>query len=332
MKYLKQMKKNIFLCLVMGLCTLVVTGCSKKSESGNETKKESVIETQEASETESIAETDETESGTKFEKVWGHKDIINILLIGQDRRTDDEIGRSDSMIIATLNRTEKSLTLTSLMRDTYLGIPGYGGNRLNAAYAFGGAELLDAAIEHNFGVTIDGNVEVDFLSFTKIVDDLGGVDIELTEEELAVLNGNIRDINYQTGEDEESHLVNSAGVYHLDGTQALAYARIRHVGNADFERTKRQRTVLKELFKNVKNLSVIEIMSTVNNVLSYAETDMSYGDLVSLTIEAISMAVTDIDTHNIPEDVGYESQSIDGMDVLVPDLDACRRFLSEITN
>ena len=321
--YLKQMKKNIFLCLVMGLCILAVTACSKKPESGNETKKESAVETQEVS---------ETESDMTFEKVWGHKDIINILLIGQDRRTDDEIGRSDSMIIATLNRKKQSLTLTSLMRDTYLGIPGYGGNRLNAAYAFGGAELLDAAIEHNFGVAIDGNVEVDFLSFTKIVDDLGGVDIELTEEELAVLNGNIRDINYQTGEDEENHLVNSAGVYHLDGTQALAYARIRHVGNADFERTKRQRTVLKELFKNVKNLSVIEIMSTVNNVLSYAETDMSYGDLVSLTIEAISMAVTDIDTHNIPEDVGYESQSIDGMDVLVPDLDACRRFLSEITN
>lgn len=321
--YLKQMKKNIFLCLVMGLCILAVTACSKKPESGNETKKESAVETQEVS---------ETESDMTFEKVWGHKDIINILLIGQDRRRDDEIGRSDSMIIATLNRKKQSLTLTSLMRDTYLGIPGYGGNRLNAAYAFGGAELLDAAIEHNFGVAIDGNVEVDFLSFTKIVDDLGGVDIELTEEELAVLNGNIRDINYQTGEDEENHLVNSAGVYHLDGTQALAYARIRHVGNADFERTKRQRTVLKELFKNVKNLSVIEIMSTVNNVLSYAETDMSYGDLVSLTIEAMSMAVTDIDTHNIPEDVGYESQSIDGMDVLVPDLDACRRFLSEITN
>lgn len=110
-------------------------------------------------------------------------DIINILLIGQDRREDETRARSDSMILCTFHKSEKKLTMTSFLRDTYVKIPGYGQNRINVAYAAGGMPLLNKTLENNFGVHIDGNVEVDFYQFADIVDLLGGVEVDLRNDE-----------------------------------------------------------------------------------------------------------------------------------------------------
>ena len=158
------------------------------------------------------------------------KDIINILLIGQDRRPGEQRARSDSMMIATINKKNNTVSITSLMRDMYVQIPGYSDNRINAAYAFGGMELLDATIEKNLLVHIDGNIEVDFNGFQQAIDKIGGVDISINAKEADYLNK-----NGFTGLSE--------GTVYMDGKLALAYSRIRKVGNNDYERTERQRKV-----------------------------------------------------------------------------------------
>ncbi len=264
------------------------------------------------------------------ETVDGSDDVVNILLIGQDRRPGEGRARSDAMIIATINKTDKTIKLTSLMRDLYVQIPGYSDNRINAAYAFGGMETLDATIKENFDIDIDGNIEVDFSGFKNVIDTIGGIDLEIQADEISVMNDYVRDINRQTGENTESNLVTQAGMQHLNGTQALAYSRIRYVGNGDFGRTERQRKVLMAAFDEVSSLSLTEMLSLADTILPLLTTDMSSGDLIRLATDVLTLGINDIETHNIPEDASYTYASIRGMSVLVPDLDSCRRVLQEI--
>ncbi|NLC45508.1 MAG: LCP family protein, partial [Clostridiales bacterium] len=197
------------------------------------------------------------------------KDIINILLIGQDRRPGEGRARSDSMMIATLNKKDKSIKITSLMRDMYLQIPGYSDNRINAAYAFGGMKLLNQTIEKNFKVHIDGNVEVDFEGFMEGIDIIGGVPISITKAEASHLNGQGFNL--------------SAGKVNMDGKLALAYARIRKIGN-DHGRTERQRKVIVAAFEKMKGSSISDIMSLANKVFPCITTDLSNDQLINLGI------------------------------------------------
>lgn len=317
----KGLKKWLLLGTVIG-CIAFSVGCSKTEETkANETQ----MQTQE---TES-----ETETETEPEPVHVAADqtIVNIMLVGQDRRQNDsEQQRSDAMILVTLNRTNQTIDLTSFMRDTYVEIPGWGGNRLNAAYAFGGMALMDETISQNFGVQIDGNIEVDFYDFVEIIDAVGGVDIDVKEEEISVLNDYVREVATALGEKAEDHYVTNSGMQHLNGIQTLSYCRIRYVGNADFERTQRQRQVLQELFTNAKSMDKVKMFTVLNDTFELLTTDLSDEDLLNLMVEALAMGVNEFENHNIPEDAGYSSQSIDGMSVLVPDMEACRTVLQQI--
>ena len=122
--------------------------------------------------------------------------IKSILLIGQDKQGDQTRQRSDSMILATLDKDQGTISLTSFMRDLYVAIPGYSSTRINAAYAYGGVELLDETLEENFGVQIDGNVEVDFEVFKVLVDKVGGIDLELTQAEADYICGRDQSVLY----------------------------------------------------------------------------------------------------------------------------------------
>lgn len=122
--------------------------------------------------------------------------IKSILLIGQDKREGESRQRSDSMILATLDKDQRTVSLTSFMRDLYVAIPGYSTTRINAAYAYGGMELLDATLEENFGVKIDENVEVDFEVFQVLVDKVGGIDLELTQAEADYICGRDQSVLY----------------------------------------------------------------------------------------------------------------------------------------
>lgn len=209
----------------------------------------------------------------------GHEEhgdhVINILLVGQDRRPGEGRQRSDTMILATLNKSKNTLTLTSFMRDQYVEIPGYLPNKLNAAYAFGGFRLLNATLEHNFGVYVDGNVEVDFDGFKQIIDLLGGVEITLTQAEAEYMN-----VNFATQV--------SAGTQMLNGYEALSYSRIRKI-DSDYRRAERQRTVIMSLLDRYKQKPLTEMLSILQTVLPMITTDMSNAQILSLAGEVLPM-------------------------------------------
>ena len=263
----------------------------------------------------------------EIEKIVGDENVINILLIGQDRRKGEGRARSDAMILCTINRSAKTITMSSFMRDMYVQIPGKSDNRINASYAMGGMELLDATILKNFGVTIDGNVEVDFSGFQHVIDLVGGVDIELTESEAKYLN---RRGNWDV-EDNAGEWNLKAGVNRLNGSQALAFSRIRKVGNGDFGRTNRQRTVLNALIEKARDMSLTEINSLLREVLPLMTTDMTDKEILGYVMMLFPMlSDMKIQTQQIPADGTYKMASVKGMSVLIPDLQKNRDVLAAI--
>lgn len=247
--------------------------------------------------------------------------IINILLIGQDRREGEGRARSDAMILCTINKSTKTLTMTSFMRDMYVQIPGYQANRINASYAIGGMDLLDKCLETNFGIVVDGNVEVDFGSFKKAIDLVGGVDIELTSGEA----------NYMNTANWEENLGKTfvAGVNHMNGKQALAYSRIRAI-DSDFGRTSRQRTVINALLNKAKGLSLGEMNKLLKTILPTLTTDMTNSQILGYAADVLPMiSELEIVNQRIPADGAYKDAYISGMSVLLPDLEKNREVLKD---
>ena len=262
---------------------------------------------------------DLTLSASASDRIGGPgSDIMNILLIGQDAREGETQARSDSMILCTYNKKTQELTLTSFLRDLYVPIPGHGSNRINAAYSFGGASLLKKTITQNFGVAIDGCVEVDFSRFSEIIDYLGGVEIELRRDEANV-------INQETG----SNL--TEGINRLDGFQALTYSRIRKLdADGDFSRTNRQRKVINALADSLRSSGIKELTSLVSKILPMLTTDLSRGQILLYALDMLpSLARMEILSQRIPTDGTYTNRSIDGMSVLDADLDAQHQFLRD---
>lgn len=245
-------------------------------------------------------------------------DIINILLIGQDAREGENQARSDSMILCTFHKETGKLTLTSFLRDLYVEIPGHSKNRINAAYSFGGTQLLTETLSHNFDLHIDGSVQVDFSQFAQVVDLLGGVEIQLRQDEAEV-------INQETG----SSL--TEGTQKLNGAQALAYSRIRKLDlDGDFSRTDRQRKVMSALVDAYKDMPLTELLPTITQILPMITTDLNHGQILMCVLEVLPhLAQTQITSQHVPAPGAYTDQMIDGMSVLVADLDSTRAFLRD---
>lgn len=251
-------------------------------------------------------------------QIGSDSDIIHILLIGQDRREGEYRARSDSMILCSFHKSEKKLTMTSFLRDTYVKIPGYGQNRINVAYAAGGMTLLDKTLENNFGVRIDGNVEVDFYQFAEIVDLLGGVELELRNDEAQW-------VNRETGGSL------TEGTNLMNGQQTLAYARIRKLdADGDFSRTNRQRKVITALMDAYRDSSLSSALSLLEQILPMITTDMTDREVLGYAVSLFPLlAGGEIVSQHIPAAGTYSSRNIDGMAVLVADLEANRRLLEE---
>lgn len=250
-------------------------------------------------------------------EVMKDKDISNILLIGQDRREGQGRQRSDSMIICTLNKKTNKIILTSVMRDMYVPIPGYSDNRINAAYQFGGMELLDQVMEDCLGVHIDANVEVDFEGFINSMAEIGNIDMQLNAAEAEYLNnGN----NWSLKE----------GYNSLTPEQALAFARIRYVGRSDWERTDRQRRVLMSAFNNVKGMDVTEMVSLADRIFPNVTTDMTNAQILGYIYTVLTNGMTQIESNRLPAEGTYTCETLrKGMEVLVPDLKANAECLKE---
>ena len=159
------------------------------------------------------------------------------------------------MILAVLNTRLKTLKLISFMRDLYVTIPGRGHNRLNAAYVYGGQELLRRTLEESFGVVADAYLAVNYSLMTELVDAIGGVELTVEEYELKPLNGILRYYNYQREFPEDEGVLAASGTRILTGLQAMSYARIRKV-DSDFERVGRQQRVLEAIYQRLRQLPV----------------------------------------------------------------------------
>ena len=247
------------------------------------------------------------------------KDIVNIMLIGQDAREGEVRARSDSMILVTFNKKDNTITMTSFLRDLYVKIPGYADNKMNAAYAFGGMELLNETLEVNFGVRVDGNVEVDFSRFAELIDLLGGVDMELRQDEANYINQYT--YRYEL----------SAGMQHLDGEQALYYSRIRHLdADADFSRTNRQRKVLNALIEQFRSAKLTTLLGMLDDILPMITTDMDDDRIIKYVKDLAPMlADCTIVSQRIPQDGEYYGATINNMSCIVADMDAARELLKE---
>ena len=250
--------------------------------------------------------------------VESQEHIINIMLIGQDRRPGEGRSRSDTMILCTVNKKTKELTLTSFMRDLYIAIPGYYEDRMNHSYSYGGMKLLDKCLETNFGIKVDGNIEVDFNGFTDVIDLVGGVEIELSNSEA----------NYLVQRGHEA----TPGWNVLYGEVALEHARNRTVGNGDFSRTERQREVIDAMIKKCKGMSLTQLNGLLTKALPMITTNLSNKEIMNYLVDVFPMLSNlQIHTQQIPAEGTYKYAYFDHAgSVLLPDLDANREILKEI--
>lgn len=252
------------------------------------------------------------------------QDVYNILLIGSDTRTSGGTGRSDSMILLSINKKTQKIVETSLLRDIYVGIPGVSeGDRLNAAYAYGGADLLMKTVEQNFKIKVDKYAAVDFFSFIDLVDRVGGVTINISDAEVKVANEYVNEINRLKGLPADDGIYTKSGEQKVTGKQALGYARIRYVGNADWGRTDRQRTVLNQVFDKIKGMNLSQMNDLLNNLLPEITTNVSKGELFSMILSVPTYSKYQIDSWSVPQPGAYSSARIRGMDVLNLNFDSC---------
>ena len=305
-------KKNIFLKILVAFLIVVVlllgAGILVFNHFLNQLSRP---EAPVAAPTETVAETKETlpvqteETApveTSPEDTWpeviSDENITNIMLVGQAAREGETHLISDTMILVSINRENKTLTLTSLMRDMRLVWPHYvdtlgkahtGNNRINMAYNMGhhwtgnkqdGMDLLESIVQHNFGVPVERTIEIDFQIFMDIVDILGRVEVDINDEEY---NYMLKNCNWM----EQCGV--HPGVNKLCGYHALGYARMRKVGHGDYERTERQREVITSLVGNLKQMNIMDIYKLFTKILPNITTDLSNKEITNYAWEFIPM-------------------------------------------
>ncbi len=256
--------------------------------------------------------------------------VVNILLIGNDSRENGDDGRSDAMILLSVSSKTKTIYMTSLLRDMYVEIPGHDNNRLNAAYSFGGAELLMETIEKNFDISVNRYVLVNFEAFAGLVDAVGGIELELTSEEIEYVNGYLVEYNMLTGRPQGTDNMDTSlsGLVHLNGPQALAYSRNRYLGT-DFGRTERQRKVLAAVIKKLPSALLTNAGNLMDGLLPNLTTNLTRNECFRLSLMAGKLLTYEIASDNIPQPGTYKSVIIRKMDVLEVDFEANIEYLKK---
>ena len=260
------------------------------------------------------------------------KDVINILLIGTDARSLNEKARSDVMLLISANQKTKKIVITSFMRDIYTYIPGYGYNRLNTPNSIAGPDYLIETLEYDFGIDINNYALVNFYAFADIIDELGGIDMELSNSEVDFINrqayyGEQATLGVGTGAIFLDY--SSDGRYHLNGTQALAHCRNRSSAAGDFDRTSRQRAVIGTLIEQARSLPLSELYNLANVVLPMVTTDLTQGDCLSLLLKSGDYLGYEIETCSIPA-VDYSLVMISGMSVIQINFESNAAYLQDV--
>jgi LCP family protein required for cell wall assembly len=262
------------------------------------------------------------------------QDTFNIVLFGLDTRDPKRFtgARSDVMMLLSVDTKNKTIKLTSFMRDILIDRGVDGKNRLNTAI-LASPENAVKALSDNFGVQADKYAIINFWALSDVIDALGGVDINVKSAEISDMNKSIREINKLATGGKEAPQVSKAGEQHLNGRQAVAYMRIRHVGNGDFERTQRQRTVLNRLIAEMSDLSLDEAVKLANILPKYVRTNMSQADILAMATKLYAVKGADVQEMRIPLDKTYKNGNYKGMSILLIDFaqnrDALKEFLTK---
>ena len=261
------------------------------------------------------------------EPIEGKSGIYNLLLLGIDNPGDSITGRSDTMLLASVNARTGTLKLISFMRDTYVSIPGNGHNKLNAAYAYGGAELLIETLEKSFGVQVDGYVAVNYQLMADLVDAIGGIDLTVTKDEMKKLNGILEYYNRQRGADRSEQLLTEYGDLHLTGLQAMSYARIRKL-DSDFVRVERQQRVIQAIYKQLETLELTKLISVMTTYIGKVSTDVTLAEAAGLVTSIMGYPEMQVQTLRVPADGAYSSTTLSGTYYIIPKLERCRQDIS----
>ena len=262
-------------------------------------------------------------------------ELQHILLLGIDARPGQTTGRSDSMIILTVDTNNQKIKLMSLMRDIIVAIPGRENNSLNAAYVFGGADLLLQTIEENFGIHIEHYVGVNFSLLADLIDQIGGLTLTVESEYyMDRINAVIKEDNKVLGIDVNDGLLTQAGEQLMTGKQAQAYARYRYgTSDGDLGRTARQREVITKIFHRLTEMSLVELSALALANVDKVVTNLTLQDMMLLAPAMLSLKDAEIEELRIPLDNGYKFQTVRGMSVIVPDrtktMEAIAAFLNE---
>lgn len=311
-KSLKIFGVIVVIAAVIAGAVLAINHFTDNTKLNNESTIHEMQTAESVENTDNILEPEDVEwNGDDFEAL-NNDGLVNILLIGQDKRDGESRQRSDAMILCSFNPETNRLSMISFLRDLYVQIPGYEDNRLNAAYAYGGFDLLKETLSLNFGITVDGCLESDFEGFKKIIDTVGGVEIELTAEEAAIVGGGAAE-----------------GLCTLNGEQALTYARIRKI-DSDFQRTSRQRKIMGAVFEKAKTYSLPELAMFFSEIIPLMATDMTQDEMMTLALTfASSFHNVEVKSCIVPAEGTCKNAMIRGMAVLVPDLYEIKKLIFE---
>ena len=250
-------------------------------------------------------------SSKKEDTIVQNNDIINIALLGIDE-TEGTVGRSDCIMILTIDNKHSKLKLSSIIRDSYVVIPTKEKkDKINHSYAFGGPQLALKTLNENFNLNLDQFVSVNFSSLPKIIDDIGGITLDITIDELKYINDYISNLNDLNGTNSPN--ITTSGFQKIDGTQALAYCRIRYTDGGDFERSNRHRTVLNELINKFKTISLIKYPSFLDELLPLVHTNLESSEILSLAINLNSLKDQTLLQDRFPRDEDGNGKNIGGI-------------------
>lgn len=267
------------------------------------------------------------------------RNVENIMIFGADNHSEEEYGRSDSMILLSIDKNSHTIKQTSFLRDLYVAIPGHDHNRLNAAFAYGGAKLATETIEYNFGITINSYLVIDFSGFTQLIDTMGGITLSLSEEEIDYINWQcwrnqqvetrneiiVDERAFYTGKND-----NRVARVHLNGRQALWYARDRDSAGSDFDRTTRQRIVVDTILSQLKTGNPFTLMAVAYQAAPLFTTNMSKTDVLGKLFSVFSLLHDKKQEYSVPRMDNFVNLWVDGAAVLgVEDMDAEKQKLYE---
>ncbi|MFT3952651.1 MAG: LCP family protein [Oscillospiraceae bacterium] len=266
------------------------------------------------------------------DQIMSDENVMNILLVAEDLRdtTGDSRGNTDVMMLVSVNKKTETITLTSFMRDIYIGIPGYNAAKLNSAYSKGGSELLKQTLTQTFGIQIDRYVLVNFNTFMEIVEAIGGMDFDVTDAEAKSMKAPMAEQNKLLGNAYGTDYISGGGTYHFNGNQALAYCRIRYGCGDDYGRTRRQRNAIEQMIDKSKKLSLLEINDLLTEILPDIKTNITESEAKQLCVDMfLNYKNYTRQQIQIPASGTFTDQTIRNEDCLVPNFSENIKILQE---